>query len=104
MEFEKIPHQMRVTWEQLAKYTALYEFLDAEKKVVLAKIASWFEWSEATRERQALASPEYHTHLEAIYEARNEMLKSKTHYESLNALFELHRTKSADRRSEMKLI
>lgn len=104
MEFDQIPHQMRLTGEQVAKYTALYEFLDGEKKVVLAKLASGFDGSEATRERQALASTEYCIHLEGIKEARHDMLKAKTHYESLQALFELHRTKSADRRSEMKMI
>lgn len=104
IEFDDIPQAMRQVGKKIAEHTAQWEFLDEERKVVLALMASNQEWSEATRDRLARTTNEYRTHLQAIREARKLMLTDKTEYEALQARFEWYRTKSADYRAEAKLI
>jgi hypothetical protein len=71
------------------------------QKARLMNISDWK--TESERERFAYAHDEYKKHLIDVREARHESLKLKTYIDSLNALFELYRSKSAMTRAEMTL-
>ena len=103
MQFEEIPQALRESWEKYAQALSSYEFLNDMTKTQKARLMNEWEWTESARERYAYAHPEYKKHLEAVKLARHEALKLKTYIDSMNALFELHRSRSAMIRAEMNL-
>jgi len=103
MQFEGIPQALRESWEKYAQALSSYEFLNDMTKTQKARLMNEGEWTESARERYAYAHPDYKKHLEDVKKARHEALKLKTYIDSLNALFELMRSKNAMARAEMNL-
>lgn len=104
MTFEEIPQELRISWEKYADALSAYEFLDSMTKTQKAKLMNEWEGTESARERFAYSHPDYILHLERVKTARYDALKLKSYIESLNALFELHRSKSAMKRAEMNIL
>ena len=104
MPFEKIPYELRTKWELYAEAKSAYEFLNDMTKSQKARLMNQSEGTESARERYAYAHDDYKKHLEAVKFARYEELKLKSYIDSLQALFELHRSKSALKRAEMSLV
>lgn len=104
MTFEEIPQELRISWEKYADALSAYEFLDSMTKTQKARLMNEWEWTESSRERFAYSHPDYILHLERVKQARHEAIKLKSYIDSLNALFELMRSKNAMKRAEMNLI
>lgn len=83
--FENISEHIQGVGEKIAIYQSHYEHLDDMTKVILAKMASKHEWSEATRQRLAYTDIDYEKHLEARKIARAEMLRNKTYMSALES-------------------
>ncbi len=101
--FEKIPDEYKNIGEQWAIAKAEYEFLDEERKTVLARMASKYEGAESMRERMARQEYEYINHLKAVKEARELYLKYETYLHALDMRFDWFRSKEATYRTEAKL-
>lgn len=104
ISFEKIPDEYKNVGAEWAKSKAHYEFLDEEKKTVLARCASKIEWAESTRERLARQDEEFISHLNAVKQARGEYLWYETYLHALDMRFEWHRSQNATKRAEMKIL
>ena len=103
-EFEHIPHLLRVNWEKYSDSLATYELLNDMTRVHKARLMNQSNWkTESEKERFAYAHDEYETHLINVKTARSESLKLKSYITSLEALFELYRSKNAMTRAEMNL-
>ena len=103
LKFEEIPQALRVSGEEYAEKHSAYEFLNDLTKTQKARLMNQWEGTESARERYAYSHEEYKKHLEDVKLARHEALKIKSYIDSLNALFELYRSKNATLRSEMNL-
>lgn len=104
MPFDKIPSELRIKGELYAEAKATYEFLNDMTKSQKARLMNQGEGTESARERYAYAHDDYKKHLEAVKLARYEELKLRSYIDSLNAQFELYRSKSALKRAEMSLV
>ena len=104
MQFEEIPKALRESGEKYAELLSAYEFLDSMTKNQKARLMNDWEGTESSRERFAYSHPDYVLHLERVKLARHEALKMKSYIDSLNALFELCRSKSATERAKLNLI
>lgn len=87
-----------------AKARAWHEMLSESKKSLLAKLATQYEGSEATRERQARIDPEYKKYLATVQQARVEELTLKAELDSLNMKFEYWRSMNALKKRELDLL
>lgn len=103
INFENIADEYRKVWDQWSISKAEYEFLDEEKKTVLARCSSKTEWSEATRERLARQDSEFIEHLKAIKQARAEYLWYETYLNALKMRQEWYMSVNSTRRAEMQL-
>ena len=104
MPFEKIPQELRIKGELYAQAQSTYEFLNDMTKNQKARLMNESDWkTESERERLAYAHDEYKKHLETVKNARYESIKLKTYIDSLQAHFELYRSRNAMIRSEMNL-
>lgn len=101
--FDQIPDYIQRVGEKIAVYQSQYEHLDDMTKVTLAKLASKYEGSEATRQRLAYADALFEWHLEGRQIARNEMLKNKAYMAALESKFEYMRSSNANKRAEMRM-
>lgn len=104
VKFEEIPLTLRETWKEYAEALATWEFLDDLTKTQKARLMNQWEGTESARERYAYSHPEYKKHLEDVKNARMNALRLKSYIDSLNALFELYRSKNAMKRAEMNLV
>lgn len=104
LSFEEIPNELRINGEKYADAQSTYEFLSDMTKNQKARLMNESDGkTESERERYAYAHPDYKTHLEQVKIARHESIKLKTYIDSLQALFELYRSKNAMSRAEMNL-
>lgn len=103
LPFENIADEYRKIWEQWSISKAEYEFLDEEKKTILARCSSKIEWSEATRDRLGRQDEEYIKHLKAIREARAGYLWYETYLNALKMRQEWYMSVNSTRRAEMTL-
>lgn len=89
-------------WADKDAAASLYE---ETKKSALAKliVASQAK-TMAEREAQALQSPEYGMHLEAMVEARKVANRAKVNYDAAKVWVEMARTAEATRRTEMRML
>ncbi len=104
LNFEQIPNEYKNIWEKWAIAKAEFNFLDEERKTVLARCSSKYEGSEATKERLGRQDEEYTKHRKAIKQAEIERLTYETYLRALDMRFDWHRAQNANRRTEMKLI
>jgi hypothetical protein len=101
MPFEEIPLALRESGEEYAIALSAYEFLDDMTKTQKARLMNDGIGTESARERYAYSHPDYKKHLESVKKARHDALKLKSYIDSLNALFDLYRSRSAMARAEM---
>lgn len=102
-EFQTLPFLIWEKGKELAVSSARYKHYDNLTKVVLASLAGNFDWSEASRERQARASQEYRDHLELVYKYNEDMWTQSAELSCLQAEFEFQRSSNANRRAEINM-
>lgn len=104
IEFHLIPSEAERIWNELAIATANFEMLEESKKSVLATCASKYEWSEATRERQARIDKEFKDYLLWVQQSRILMLQLKYQLDALKMKFDFYRSTNATERLKINLL
>ena len=83
---------------------AAAQILDETRKPLLAQLATQsLEKSETAKERTALASLDYHSHVERMVAARREANRARVRYAATQTKIELIRTRETTRRAEIQL-
>ena len=101
---EVIFHELEKAGEYWADCQAAAEMYEETKKSVLAQLMSDCGGSShAERERMALATELYQSHIEQMVSARKEANKARVRYDSLKVLAEMRRTQESTRRAEANL-
>lgn len=101
---DKIAHELAKAGEEWANAEAAASQLEELKKVVLSQCKlSSSEKSDAAKETEATASPEYRTHIIGMVEARKVANLKKARYLTMKTWAELKRTEQSNRRAEMNL-
>ena len=103
LKFELIPDALEAKWIELSKAQSDWEYLDENKKNILASLMLKFEGSVASREMQARNHDEYKSHLFALKDAREEMLKLRAEISSLEISFEWYRSTNANERARINM-
>lgn len=88
-----------------AEAQAAYELLYETKKVLVARLKQQSSAkSDAQREAEALASPEYIEHITGMNAAAKKANIARVRYESLRTYIDMLRSKLALKRAEMSLV
>jgi hypothetical protein len=104
VEPEKIAAELSKRGMAWADADAAKRALDNASKAILAEIKTRSEGSsDAARETNALASPEYRAHLDALTGAIKAANRALVSYETYKTFVELTRSKVATERAAMNL-
>lgn len=99
---ELIEHE-RICWERHSRSIARANKLNHMRKVIRGQIFLMQEGGVAERENKAEAHPEYLKHLELIERAETAANICKARANAMTHRYEMWRTRSANKRQEMKL-
>ncbi len=79
-----------------------FENLSELNKVILSKLKTSFEGSDAFKETSALASPDYENYKKGLGAAREEYYQSQIKYDLLKLKIDVLRTIISNRREELQ--
>jgi hypothetical protein len=104
LDIEKIYRQMIEDGMQWAEAEAAYNLLYETKKILIARLKQQSnEKSDAARETEALASPEYAEHITKMVQAQERALQARVRYESIKTYTDLLRSQVSLKKAEMAL-
>ncbi len=104
IKFQDLAQSLYEKGREYAQKWAYAEMMDESKKSVLASVSSTFEWSEATKERQARCSDEFKIYLAKVQKARQEAIESKMIVDAIQMRFEYCRSVNSRAKKEMDLL
>lgn len=104
MDAEKIYESLVQAGEDWAEAEAAASLFEETRRSVLANLMNLASHTtQAGKEMQALADPEYRRHVEGMIAARKTANKFRVRYDSAKVLAELRRSQESTRRAEMNL-
>lgn len=102
MDINKLIEEIKRRGADWADKEAAASLLEEGKKPRLSQLKSQFDGSDASRETQALATPEYHEYIRDMVEARKQAHIARINYRAAETWCDLHRTQEASKRIELK--